>query len=941
MMHIRLGTGLIAGLSLGLAACGNSGPADPSSGFPGTGVSIPGGTGAACASSLPQTSTPVTIANTGRRLAPVGRLTQVGDFPTGGRLTPDGRFYWAIDSGDGHDDATIVEIGSGRVVQRLPLPGAYGHMVFAPDGRTAYVSGESKGGGTPAGPTMGDAGDVIHVFAVDPIAGTATERTPIPLPPAMASLGGASSGNVPSSTTTFNFPVGLAITPDGKTLVAALYNSNLAAIIDVATAAVSTVAVGRYPYDVVIESSGAYAYVGNEYDGTLSKISLASKSVTTTISGLGGIPGDAEAHVEGLALDPKLGRLYAAITNRDAVAVVDTGTDTVIRLVSLKRAEGYGTSPVSLAVTPDGSTLYAANAGEDALAAIALTARGSYKAYDVIGRVPTAYYPSDVHVTPDGCNLLWTAAKGFNAGPNPQYASGTQGTPFANSGAAPYGSYVLDKLLGQVGVLGLPSDAQLAAWAPQVLAQLTPANHVAAPAATPLQAADGSASTQIKYVFYIVKENRTYDQLFGTDPRGDGDPTLEIFDDNGASGPTAGITPNAHALTRQFMLLDQFYEDSEVSVDGHLITAGAYAIDYMQKVEHPNYSGRSAPTDDDANPVTFPPTAFLFDQAARQNVSFEIYGLGEGGSEPVVSNDNRATYATVAASTDQAYSPIFGCLSGSDPGVPNTPTCTFDSGLGKAPPLALSRLDEFNLLFQAQLASGTVPRLNYLILPNDHTNGTTPGVRTPAAMAADNDLGLGQFVQVISASSIWPQTAIFVVEDDSQDGADHVDAHRAPAFVISPYALHGGAVVHTRYDQYSVVRTIESILGLKPQYVTDANATPMYELFTNTPDLTPYVALIPSHSLMELNTTKSAMAGLSARLPWTRPDAVPQELADRIIYASIFGTKHPIPRAGPNASPEEHSRSVKAFRRFHVAWSPPPPALTRNVVTDRRQASMQ
>jgi DNA-binding beta-propeller fold protein YncE len=861
-----------------LAACGES--------------NAPSSITGACSGSPAPSETFITITNTGLALTPLGRITEVGDFPTGGALSPDGRFYWAVDSGDGYNDVQIVSVASGAVVQTLPLPGAFGQMVFAPDGSAAYVSGEPQGGRAPAGPTVGNSGDVIHVFSINPSSGTATEQTPIALP-----VG--------------SWPAGLAVTPAGQTLVVALYDANKAAIIDLASAAVTTVATGHYPFGVAIERSGRFAYVGNELDGTLTKIDLSSGQAIAAIAGLGGDIGDSEAHVQGLTADSQRDRLYAAVANRDAVVVIDTVADQLLQSISLKRPEGYGVQPVALALTPDDATLYVANAGEDALAAIALTARGPYQPYDVIGKVPVAYYPHDVRVSPDGCTLAWSAAKGFNAGPNPGYQAGN-GTPFANSGAAPYGTYVLDMLLGRVGMLTVPSDAQLAAYSALVQTQLRPMNSVAAAAQTPIESAAGGPSTQITHVFLIVRENRTYDQIFGSDPRGDGDPSLEVFDDNGAPAPIGGMTPNAHALSRQFALFDNFYEDSEVSVDGHLITSAGLAIDYMQRAEHPNYSGRGGPSDSYSDPVTFPPRDFIFDQAARQGVSFLNYGESAGRSD-----DGRSTWPQVGPAFVSSYSPVFGCLFAS-PAVPDTPLCTFDSGLGVPPPAALSRVDKFNQRFTTQLAADSVPQFNYLILPNDHTNGATPGLLTPQAMVADNDLGLGQLVQLISNSAIWPQTAIFVVEDDSQDGADHVDAHRAPVFVISPWAVHGGRLVHTRYDQYSVVRTLEAILGLTPQYVTDANAVPMYDAFTNVADDTPYTAQLPAQSLTALNTSQSANAALSEQLPFTTLDAVPQEISDRILWQAVYGANSKPPAPGPHASPAEHRRAtamMAAYRR--------------------------
>jgi DNA-binding beta-propeller fold protein YncE len=806
-------------------------------------------------------------------------------------------------------------------------------MTFSPDGTTAYVSGEPIGNSMPVGPTVGNTGDVIHVFSIDTTTGHAVENTPITLPTTTG--GSARSQSFPPSTTTLpSFPVGIAITPDAKTLVVALYNADKAAIIDIASGSASTVSVGAYPFGAAIERSGRYAFISNAFDGTLSKIDLTANTTTTqptTISGIGGPAGDANSQPQFILADPNRDQIYVAVTNQDGVAIVSTTSNAVTKFISLKLPAGYGSQPVSLALTPDGQTLYVADTGENAIVEVALADRadGSAKAYDIIGKIPTADYTSDVALTPDGCTMIWAAARGFGAGPNPQYGGAPPPRVNNNQYAGPYPTYTLDMLVGRVGILPTPTDATFAQMTTVVNTAQLPENGEVAPANTPVVAADGGPSQQIKYVFYVVKENRSYDQIFGSDPRGDGDPSLEVLGDNGetvgpkgnagTAGPGSGVTPNQHALSRMFVLLDRFFEDSEVSVDGHAITTGAYASNYTLKTMHADYSNRGRPANQEGvYPVSFSPNDFLFDQAVRQNISFQNYGELAGGAAPGISDDGRSTYAEVIAhSNNVAYADnvFIGCVENPSSGaqyiIPNSPDCAFDAGMGTTPPLALSRIDVFNTMFQAQLLANAVPSFNYLIMPSDHTNGTGAGARDPLAMCADNDLGLGQLVQVISASKIWPQSVIFVVEDDSQDGADHVDAHRAPAQVIGPWVKHGGSVVHTHYDQLSVIRTIELILGMQPLSVFDAVATPMYDVFTTTPDNTPYTAIMPTQNIQAVNPATAANAVLSAQLPWGREDAVPQAISDRILWQRVYGIHSTPPLPGPNASRREHLRAVE------------------------------
>lgn len=850
----------------------------------------------------------------GRQLAPVGHLTGVGNFPTGGALTPDGQRYWAIDSGHGHDDVRVVNHATGAVEQTLPLPGAYGGVAFAPDGRTAFVSGEPKGSTVPNDSTVATAGDAVHVFTVDPASGHATEAAPIIMPPtqggtAQRRAGDQASYPGPGQGKALGWPDGLAVTPDGKTLVVALNQADQVVLIDVASKASRLVTVGAYPANVAVNARTAY--VSNEYDGTVSEIDLATAAVVGTV-GVGGPEGDRNSHPQGLVLDAKHHRLWVAVTNRDLIAEVNTDTDTVSRYVSVGRPQGIGTEPVALALAPDASRLYAADAGEDAVSVLRLDAGPAR----LIGRVPTAAYPSSVAVTPDGKSLLWLSAEGFGAGPNPNY-----GTHWANSGAAPYGSYVPDKLQGVVGRLPVPDERALQADTRRADAEVAPTDATAAPHGSPVVAPDGGPSRQIKHVFYVVRENRTYDQVFGTDPRGNGDPKLELVDDNNTAGPAGGVTPNAHALARQFPLLDNFFANSEVSIDGHVITSSGYATDFIKRGLHPSYSGRGRVTGYGQYPESFPPKDFIFDQASRQHVPFINDGETNAGTSKN-SDDGRPTYSDVVAHTDATWPGRFGC-DRAPCVVPTTANTDYGTVGPGGTQLAGSRFDHFQAQFNQEVAAGAVPALNYLTLPNDHTNGTKPGFPSPKAQIADNDLGLGQVVQLISHSPIWQDSAIFVVEDDTQDGGDHVDAHRMPAFVISPWAKHN-AVVHSRYDQESALRTMELMLGLKPLSLADALAAPMYDAFSDKPDLTPYTAIQPQQDVHEMNTAAAPNAALSSAMPFDQKDAVPQEVLDRILWQSVYGAQAQPPAPGPNASPAEHARADAAMAAVHAGQQPAP-----------------
>jgi hypothetical protein len=536
--------------------------------------------------------------------------------------------------------------------------------------------------------------------------------------------------------------------------------------------------------------------------------------------------------------------------------------------------------------------------------------------FSILGRIPTAAYPTDVEVSPDGKRLVWLGAKGLGTGPN--------------NGPEPDISRLT---LGHAGVLARPTDRGVEALTARADRQVTPSNSKPPPLGTPIVSPAGGASEKIKYVFYVVRENRTYDQIFGSEPRGRGDPRLQLFDDNGVPGPAGGVTPNAHALARRFPLMDNVHANSEESTTGHKITAGAYANDYTQRFRHAQRGRKGNP---DIFPIGNPPNGFVFDQAVRQGISFRNYGELGAGTQPFA-DDGRPTFEGVAAGTDYVYpSQVQGTcrpFSQDAPG-PNSVRCTADAGevttaIGKTttgPPATQSRIRSFQTAFRQQLESDTVPRFNYLILFNDHTDGTTPGVYTPKANVADNDLALGQLVELVSNSRIWSQSAIFVIEDDSQDGIDSVDAHRIPAFVISPWAKRGGSVVSTRYDQYSFLRTAEMIAGLAPLSLNDSLATPLYDAFISgdeQPDVegTRYTAIQPEQSLTETNPDGAPLAALSKTLPWDKVDVVPQRLADRIIWKSVYGAGSTPPPPGPNASPVERARAIGALRQYRAGKS--------------------
>jgi DNA-binding beta-propeller fold protein YncE len=881
------------------------------------------------------------IQPSGRLLRPYGKLTGLGNLPAGGALTPDGRFLWTVSAGRGNNDIRIVKVAEdgrckrggkghrcrvkrarqvGRLVQTIPMPGANGGMAFAPDNRTAYVSGTKdpcdgcSGGthlyeGAPKG-TPGMEGDNVHVFEFDPKTGKAKRTTVIPIPPKPGApapqiipTGLPAPGPTPpqsfppTKTSPKSWPRDLAVSPDGKTLLAALNLSDAAAIVDVKTKKVRYVDTGNYPYGAAITPDGKTGLISNETPGTVSVIDLAGAKKVKDIQ-----VGSHLSHPEGIAIAPDGKRAFVAVSNQDTVAVIDLKKLEVEKTLSVGRPQGLGTWPVSVSVTPDGRRLLVADAGEDAIAAFDL------RNFSLIGRIPVASYPVGAFQTPNRKRIAWISAKGLGVGAN--NLDEGEPPPPDDSGSAANGRfhYLPSWTLGLSGIGKWPSDKQIRALTPRASQQIVPSNTEPAPADTPIK-----ANGPIKHVFYIVKENRSYDQVLGDDSRGDGDPSLTLFGDK--------ITPNLHALVKRFPLLDHVYANSEASIDGHFWTSAAGVSDYTVKNWHQNYGNRDRPYDFGVYAATWPGQGFLFDQAEKQGISYFNYGEAVAGVLPLADKDRneeetglvtkklaksdlgrpQGCYANDASVGVEVLSPA----SAGAPAFASTGSEVWDSTPPASATGSSSRYLCFAARFQQQVATDSVPAFNYMVLANNHTEGTTPGRRTPRAMIAENDYGLGQIVDLISHSSVWDSSLILVIEDDTQDGADHVDAHRMPALAISPFTKKG-AVVHTRYDMLSFIRTLEIPIGMKPLGLGDSLAVPLYDAFDGTAQNTdPYTAIPPNIPIDERNTESSPGAAASKRMDFRSVDKNPQRELDAVLWKSIHGEDSVPPPPGPNAAGEE------------------------------------
>jgi YVTN family beta-propeller protein len=589
-------------------------------------------------------------------------------------------------------------------------------------------------------------------------------------------------------------------------------------------------------------------------------------------------------HPSGMALSPQGKFLYVANANSDTVSVIDTAGDRVVETIPCRPEARlpFGSGSNALALSPDAGTLYVANGTNNCVAVVRL-ARGSADGdssarparSSVAGLIPTGWYPGALLLSSDGKRLFVANVKGHGS--------------LYQSRPAALGRKSHDHL-GSVSVIDIPDAEQLARYTAEVnsnnrlaysLAGLEKPRPGVAPVPVPLRHGEPSV---FKHVIYVIKENRTYDQVFGDMKEGNGAPHLCLFGE--------GVTPNHHALARQFTLFDNFYCSGVLSADGHSWVNEAYVTDYLEKA----FGGftRSYP-DAGQDPLAYPATGFLWDNALAHRRTFRNYGeFVENYYDP-----KKATwtdlYRDYQNGTQKVKIRVEANLKSLEPythpGYPWFPLVTPDVYRAR---VFLDELKAFE-------KKGDFPNLVYVTLPCDHTDGTTPGFPTPRAMVADNDLALGRIVEGVSQSKFWPDTCIFVVEDDPQDGFDHVDAHRTVALVISPYTKRR-FVDHTNYNQTGMVKTIELLLGLPPMNQLDLSATPMRECFQAQADLTPYTCLPNKVPLDQMNPPLNRLNGQA--LHWARKslalnlekgDQADEDTLNRILWHATRGYDTPYP----------------------------------------------
>jgi YVTN family beta-propeller protein len=854
-------------------------------------------------------------------LTPYGRQVELAGLrPQTLALSPDGRLL--VTSGKS-SELIVIDPATGKIEQRVVFRNAaegqpqqpptsqnilapdrfgqvsYTGLIFSPDGKKIYLSNVTG---------------AINVFGVTP-EGQVQARHAFSLPPANAARRPA------------EIPSGLAINADGSRLYVCGNLSNRLHELDTTTGqTLRSFDVGAAPYDVVLVGNKAYVsnWAGRRVDadsvrgpagkGTevrVDPVRHIANEGSVSIVNLDGPAATVELlvglHASGLAVSPDAKYLVCANAGSDNLSVIDVAAEKVIETIwaKAKPSDLFGASPNALAFHSSGKSLFVANGSQNAIAVVDFhpAAKGKSR---LKGLIPAGWFPGAVVFDAPRNTVCCANIKGLPQLPRKQPRG---------KGVAGYNSHHYH---GSVSLMPLPDDEKLA-----VLSEITAKNMrrgAIAQAALPARPDQPARAipqrigepSLIKYVVYIIKENRTYDQIFGKLPQGAGFADLCIFGEE--------ITPNQHKLVREFVLLDNTYCSGILSADGHQWSTAAITTDYLEKsfAGFPRTYPDGMAVDDESDAIAYSPAGFLWDNALAHMKSIRNYGefmapiVRWRDPEKKGAPDYLACYRTWKGQSQEV---IFESTPAIESIRPISPTAYV--GWEMAVPdqfradFILKELKQFE-------AAGNLPSLIIICLPQDHTSGTNPGAPTPASCLADNDLAFGRIVQGFSQSRFWKEMAIFAIEDDPQDGWDHISGYRTTAYCISPYAKRG-KVISTQYNTTSILRTIEQILGLPPMNQFDASATPMFDCMTDTPNLAPFEFVPNKIPLDQMNPQPNAIrdpvlredAIRSAGLNFREVDKAPEDVLNRILWRSQKGSAVPFPDWAVSASEDDDDNDDK------------------------------
>ena len=757
----------------------------------------------------------------GWKLSPVGKMLPVGDLPLNIAVSPSGKMLAVTNNGQSDQSIHLIGPGKMEVLDSVVIAKGWLGLTFSKDEKYLYASGgndnwimkyQIKDKKLVPNDTLRIGKPWPNLIS---IAGIAVDDQKQLLYAVTKENNSLYVYDIKEKKVKKQIPLGgegytCLLSDDCKTLYITCWGCNKVILFDTHKQLVTgSIAVGDNPNDICISKNGKYLYVANANDNSVSVVSLEKNR---------------EIEILNAALYPNA---------------------------------PSGSTPNSIALSEDEKTLYIANADNNCLAVFDVSKPGNSTSK---GFIPTGWYPTCVRVVKN--TIFVTNGKGLTSkanpyGPNPTsrkedvtYQKGTQKEIKVQ--------YIGGLFRGTLQSISNPTENQLGIYS-QAVYNNTPYTKEKemlseGEAGNPIPGRVGDVSP-IKHVFYIIKENRTYDQVLGDMPEGNGDSTLVLFGKK--------ITPNQHALAKQFVLLDNFYVDGEVSADGHNWTMGAYATDYLEKNWPSSYGGRGGfYPGEGAREVSNNKNGFLWDFCKRFGVTYRTYAEFISDSK-----------AAIPALIDH-FCPTY---SEWDLSVRDT-----------------VRFYQWKRDFDSLLAAGKVPQLNTLRFGNDHTEGLSRGKTTPLAHAADNDLAVGLFVEYLSHSPIWNESVVFIIEDDAQNGPDHVDAHRSTAYVAGGF-VKKEFVDHTMYSTSSMLRTIELILGLPPMSQYDASAEPMWRCFNKTATHPPFKSLPNLVDLNLKNTATNKLSKLSEKFNFSQEDRVPDAQFNEVIWGAVRGLDSPCP----------------------------------------------
>lgn len=786
------------------------------------------------------------LLNSGWTLRPEGSHVGVDTFPISQIVSKDGRYLLVLNAGYNPPSISVIDVQARKELGRTPVPDGWLGLTFNSKGDRVYVGGGSRG--------------VVYEFTFKSATGSLSKGR---------ELKTVSEGALP-------FIGDVQVGEDDRRLYAAnLYNDQVD-VLDLETGAVTGHwKTDRRPYRILVTPGGRRLFVSSWGSGTVDQLDAATgERISRTRVG---------PHATDMVLLSKpapqeegksenIARLFVTASNTNnaySFGVTKEGALTPLETIntSLTPLHPVGMTPSALALDPAGARLYIVCSDANAIAVADISEAQSR----ITGFIPTGWYPTAIASLPEN-SLAILNGKGLGSSANPNGPVPTEkNKPLYEGGPVVSPGYVGHTQTGTVAFLLAPSPEQISRMTEAVRRNSPYTDELAYGPIQDEQTAyftnTSGHPSPIHHVIYIIKENRTYDQVLGDMEKGNGDKSLTLFGEK--------ITPNLHRLAGDFVLYDNFYENADVSAEGHNWAAAAIAPDYTVKTWPSEYGHRKKNYDyEGGEPANTPPAGYLWTNALQAGISVRNYGEW-AENIPLRSVIGQRQIAglrdkTLLPVTDMNYR-------------------AFDLAYSD-----IDRAKEFLREWKGFDSQGKAPQILIVRLGNDHTQGTAAGALTPLAFNAQNDYAVGMIADGVSHTKLWGTTAIFIIEDDAQNGPDHVDSHRAPAWVISPFTRRG--VVDSRmYNQTSVLRSIELIAGLRPMTHFDAAARPMFAAFSRQAVTTPYSAIEPTYSITERNPGQAAGSRESARMDFTHEDRIDDDELNSILWRSVKGTPPPAP----------------------------------------------